>query len=345
MSHLKKYVFLLAFVGGYVPQSHAGFWKTLKKIFTGKKEKVQTGPKPTYKSSFADIDKDAKQWADLIKQVTSLVGVEDKELINKMATKDLWTLNEALYQLQQLESEPVKVYSWGQNQSPSSQNPAVPEKSVKQLQVEYYEQPNKWKEAFEKARNQHSDRNAFDKKFKELIWGSAVDGTTDEDQDSSPGTGRNRRKIDRNKRSIWANGNKNSGIKDVFAGDKTTNDALVKLSDLFYSPSEKNNKKFFVRWGKTAFSKLKTLQDIDDAVCDQFNINYREYPYVDTAKKNSCSSALLNEIRRACTEQFKKALVVANDLNWNGSANYLRDRYKIEIEKVLKKTANTKQAE
>ncbi|OJU72781.1 MAG: hypothetical protein BGO07_00985 [Alphaproteobacteria bacterium 40-19] len=325
MSHFKKYVFLLAFVGGYVPETHAGFSTWVKGLFKSKKEKVQEKPKWTYKSSFTNIDKDAKQWAELIKKVTSLVGIEDKKLINKMVTKDLWTLNEVLYQLQQLESQP--------------------EKSVKQLQVKYYEQPNKWKEAFEKARNQHSDRNAFDKKFKELIWGSAFEDPTDEEANSRPVTGRNRRKADRSKRSSFVNANKNSGIKDVSAGDKTTNDALVKLSELFYSPSEKNNKKFFVRWGKIAFSKLKTLQDIDDAVCDQFNINYREYPYVDTAKKNSCSSALLNEIRRACTEQFKKALVVANDLNWNGSANYLRDRYKIEIEKVLKKTAKPKQAE
>jgi hypothetical protein len=342
MSHLKKYVFLLAFVGGYVPESHSGWFKNL---FKSKKEKVKEGPKWSYKSSFGNIDQDAKKWAAQVKEVALLVGVDDKKRINQMEKKDLWTLNEALYQLQQLESAPVKVHSWGQNQSPVSQNPAVPEKSVKQLQVEYYEWPNKWKEAFEKARNQHSDRNAFDKKFKELIWGSAFEDTTDEDQDSRPGTGRNRRKADRNKRSSLVNGNRNSPIEDVSAGDKTTNDALVKLSDLFYSPVEKDNKKFFVRWGKIAFSKLKTLQDIDEAVCDQFDISYREYPYVDTTKKNSCSSALLNEIRRACIEQFKKALVVANDLNWNGSANYLRDRYKIEIEKVLKKTAKPKQAE
>jgi hypothetical protein len=345
MSYLKKYVFLLALVGGYVPESHAGFWKRVKKFFTGKKEKVPEEPKSTYKSSFGNIDQDAKKWAEQVKEVALLVGVDDKKLINEMAKKDLWALNEALYQLQRLESEPVKVHSWDQVQNPASQNPAVPQKSVKQLQVEYYEQPNKWKEAFEKARNQHSDRDAFDAKFKGLIWGSAFEDATDEDQDSRPRTGRNRRKAYRDKRSSLVNGNNNSPIKDVFEGDKTTNDALVKLSELFYSPVEKDKKKFFVRWGKIAFAKLKTLQDIDEAVCDQFNISYREYPYVDTRKKNSCSSALLNEIRRACIEQFKNALVVANDLNWNGSANYLRDRYKIEIEKVLKKTAKPKQAE
>lgn len=319
MSHLKKYVFLLAFVGGYVPENHANW---LTNLFKSKKEKVKEGPKWSYKSSFGNIDQDAKKWAAQVKEVALLVGVDDKELIKQMVKKDLWTLNEALYQLQQLESAPVK-----------------------ELQVEYYEWPNKWKEAFKKARNQHSDRNAFDKKFKELIWGSEFKDTTDEDQDGRPGTGRHRRKADRNKRSNLVNGKKNSPIKDVSDGDKTTNDALVKLSDLFYSPVEKDQKKFFVKWGKKAFAKLKTLQDIDEVVCDQFNISYREYPYVDTTKKNSCSSALLNEIRRACIEQFKKALVVANDLNWNGSANYLRDRYKIEIEKVLKKTAKPKQAE